>query len=179
MYFGVVLTRGVLGVIVFTDIDGFPGETPAGAKLLVERLPGALRGMLGHSARKPHLLFTDRGPGFYHRRWGTITGDYESACRELGFKPWAGSNSKRGPRAQPPDLADVLLHETAVSWLRRQEEQTRPTRPWEETPQKLAARLQQGVSRINKEFDVRGLCMELPGRLSLLVYDTCGDRLAK
>ena len=90
---------------------------------------------------------------------------FESACRELGFKPWAGSNSKRGPRAQPPDLADVLLHETAVSWLRRQEEQTRPTRPWEETPQQLAVRLRQGVSRINKEFDVRGLCMELPGRL--------------
>ena len=104
---------------------------------------------------------------------------FESACRELGFKPWAGSNSKRGPRAQPPDLADVLLHETGVSWLRRQEEQTRPTRLWEETPQQLAVRLQQGVSRIRKEFDVRGLCMELPGRLSLLVCDTCGDRLAK
>ena len=179
VYFGVVLTRGVLGVVVFTDINEFPGETPAGAKLLVERLPDTLRGMLGHSARKPLLLFTDRGPGFYHRRWGTITGDYESACRELGFKPWAGSNSKRGPHAQPPDLADVLLHETAVSWLRRQEEQTRPTRPWEEMPQQLAERLRQGASRINKEFDVRGLCMELPGRLSLLVCDTCGDRLAK
>ena len=63
VYFGVVLTRGMLGVIVFTDKEEFPGETPAGAKLLVECLPDTLRGMLGHSTRKPLLLFTDRGPG--------------------------------------------------------------------------------------------------------------------
>ena len=97
VYFGVVLSRGVLGVAVFTDVAQFPGETPEGARLLVERLPGVLDEMLGCSSKKPRTLFTDRGPGFYHRRWGTITGDYESACREHGFKPWAGTNSKRGP----------------------------------------------------------------------------------
>ena len=154
-------------------------QAPYGTRLLAMRLPDTLNRMLGKSVRKPRTSFTDRGPGFYHRRWGTTTGDYESACRELGFKAWAGSNSKYGPRSQPPDLADVLLHETAVSWLRRQEEQTRPTKPWEESPQDLAVHLQQGVNRINRSFDVRGLCMELPRRLELLVGTTFGDRLPK
>ena len=102
VYFGVVLSRGVLGVAVFTNVAQFPGETPEGARLLVERLPGVLDEMLGCSSKKPRTLFTDRGPGFYHRRWGTITGDYESACREHGFKPWAGTNSKRGPVLSHP-----------------------------------------------------------------------------
>ena len=90
-----------------------------------------------------------------------------------------GPNSKQGPRAQPPDVADVVLHETAISWLRVEEEQTRPTRPWEETPKQLAVRLQRGVSRINKDFDVRGLCMEFPDWLHTLVKKKGGDRLPK
>ena len=145
----------------------------------VEHLPEALDKMLGRASKKPRTLFTDRGPGFYHRRWGTITGDYESACREHGFKPWAGTNSKRGPRAQPPDVADFLLHETTVSWLRSLEEQTRPVRPWEETPGELEKRLQQAVSWINKKYNVRGLCRGVPDRLRALVHETRGDRLPK
>ena len=39
VYFGVALTRGVLGVVVFTNVGEFPGETPEGARLLVTRLP--------------------------------------------------------------------------------------------------------------------------------------------
>ena len=144
----------------------------------MERLPGLLDEMLGCSSKKPRTLFTDRGPGFYHRRWGTITGDYESACREHGFKPWAGTNSKRGPRAQPPDVADFLLHETTVSWLRRLEERTRPVRPWEETPGELELRLQQAARWVNENYDVRGLCMGVPDRLRAL-GEAFGDRLPK
>ena len=117
--------------------------------------------------------------GFDHRRWGTVTGDYDSACREHGFKLWAGSNSKNGPHAQPPDVADVVLHETAISWLRREEAESRPVAPWNETPEELEKRLQQAVARINKDFDVRGLCMEFPDRLHDLVKKTYGDRLPK
>ena len=179
VYFGAVLARGVLAVEVFTDVDEYPGETPEGARLLVERLPGVLNTMLGPSAKKPRILFTDRGPGFYHRRWGTITGDYESACREHGFRPWAGANSKRGPHAQPPDVADVLLHETAISWLRSREEGTRPRVPWEESPQAFAERLHEAVKHINNNYNVRGLCMEFPGRLEDLASRTKGDRLPK
>ena len=46
-------------------------------------------------------------------------------------------------------------------------------------PQDLAVRLQQGVNRKNRSFDVRGLCMELPRRLQLLVGTIFGDRLPK
>ena len=73
----------------------------------------------------------------------------------------------------------MILHETAISWLRREEEQSRPVRPWEETPGDVERRLQQNVARINKDFDVRGLCMEFPDRLHDLVKETCRDRLAK
>ncbi len=179
VFFFVALTRGVFGVKVFTKDGEFPGETPQGARLLVNNLPGLLRKMLGPQAKMPRTIFSDRGPGFYHRKWGTITGDYESACRSENFKPWAGSNSKAGPRAQPPDIGDVLLHETAIAWLRRQEEKSRPTAPWQETTKELERRLQKAVKHINATHDVRGLCMEFNQRLSDLVHKTMGDRLPK
>ena len=77
--------------------------------------------------------------------------------------------TKKGPHAQPRGIGDVLLHETAISWLRREEENSRPKKPWEETPHEFAKRLQDGVRRINKGFDVRGLCSEFPSRLETLV----------
>ena len=40
-------------------------------------------------------------------------------------------------------------------------------------------RLQQCVKLINREFDVRGLCMEFPERLDYLVKYSKGDRLPK
>ena len=146
---------------------------------MARHLPALLTKMLGRAAKLPRTIFSDRGPGFFHRKWGTITGDFETACRECGFKPWAGTNAKKGPRAQPRDIGDVLLHETAISWLRREEEKSRPLRPWEETPEELNRRIQLIVSRINREFDVRGLCMEFPDRLTALVRTTHGDRLPK
>ena len=76
-------------------------------------------------------------------------------------------------------MADFLLHETTVSWLRSLEEQTRPVRPWEETPGEFEKRLQQAVSWINKKYNVRGLCRGVPDRLRALVHETRGDRLPK
>ena len=66
----------------------------------------------------PRTISTDRGPGFYHRAQGTVTSDFAEACQRLGCKLWAGLDSKRGDHAQPPDIADVLLHAAAVSWIR-------------------------------------------------------------
>ena len=175
----VALTRGVFGVKVFTRQHEFPGETPDGARIMVNHLPALLKKMLGPSAALPRTILSDRGPGFFHRRWGTITGDYEVACRRNGFKPWAGTNAKEGPHAQPPDIGDVLLHETAISWLRKEEEKSRPTKPWEETPVELDRRLQRGVKCINAGHDVRGLSLEFPGRLDHLAKVSFGDRLPK
>ena len=156
-----------------------PVKCPEGARLLVAALPALLTKMLGATDRHPRTIFSDRGPGFFHKRWGTITGDYEHACREHGFKTWCGTNSKEGPRAQPPDIGDVLLHETSVSWLRRAEERCRPKVPWQETRKQFAARFQRCVKDINKDYDVLGLCKELPERLQMLVKETQGDRLPK
>ena len=66
-------------------------------------------------APKPKTIFSDRGPGCYHRRHGSITSEYDAACHRHGFKLWAGANAKTGLRAQSPDVGDVLLHETATS----------------------------------------------------------------
>ena len=146
---------------------------------MVNGLPALLDKMLGKDKAKPRTIFSDRGPGFFHRRWGTITGDYESALKEHGFRCWQGSNSIKGPRAQPRDIADVLLHETANGWLKALEEKCRPKVPWEETPEDLARRLQGCVDHINSNFDVRGLCMEFPQRLEALANVALGDRLRK
>ena len=54
-----------------------------------------------------------------------------------------------------------------------------PVAPWNETPEELEKRLQQAVARINKDFNVRGLCMEFPDRLHDLANKTYGDRLPK
>ena len=109
VYLVVALTRSKFGVKVFTEEGEYPGETPDGARILLNCLPALLNKMLERSAPKPRTIFSDRGPGFFHRKWGTITGDYETACRQHGFRTWAGANAKQGPRAQPRDIGDVLL----------------------------------------------------------------------
>ena len=82
---------------------------------LVKELPKVLRKMLGTQVDHPKVLFTDRGPGFYHASSGNICTQYQEAVTEHGFQTWAGENSKW----QPPDIADLLLHETAVAWARK------------------------------------------------------------
>jgi hypothetical protein len=128
--------RGKVGTYTFTDVESFPGESQAGAALCVEQLPGLLRRMLGRDVPKPRTLFTDRGPGFYNMRYGTVTGDYEGACRRHGFQLWAGTNATEGPRAQPGDLADIFPHETVTAWVRARlvKSAAELTAAWEETP---------------------------------------------
>ena len=182
VYWGVVLARGVLGATVFTHAagqDAYPGETPEGMRQFVSRLPEMLDQMLGHETAKPRTIFSDRGPGFYHRALGTITGEYETACREHNFRPLAGNNSKQGPHAQPPDIADVLLHETAIAWMRPLLFKTRPSKPWEETPQQFATRIHDAVAYVNANYEVSRLCKEFPDRLMALATETHGDRLPK
>ena len=90
-------------------------------------------------------------------------------------------NAVTGPHAQPADIADVLLHETATSWLRSRlvDSGASLTQPWLETPKEFSARMQRDIRDINKECDVEGLCHEFPQRLQDLAVKTCGDRLKK
>ena len=180
VWFLFVLARGAVGAHVFSDLN-FPGETQEGAAMCVAQLPRVLRRMLGAAATKPRMLFSDRGPGFYNRRHGMVTGEYAAACKQFGFKLWAGNNALHGPHAQPPDIADVLLHETATAWLRSRlvDSGASLTQPWLETPKEFASRMQRDIRDINKEYDVEGLCHEFPQRLQDLSMKTCGDRLKK
>ena len=73
-------------------------------------------------------------------------------------------------------LGDVLLHETAVAWVRRRERQTAPTRAWEETREDLGHRLKEIVNEFNIKYDVEALCRAFPHRLQKLV-DGKGNKL--
>ena len=65
-------------------------QDPAGQAQMVEALPKVLKKMLG-AGPHPDVVFTDRGPGFYHPSSGTICPDYYSALEKHGFKPWQAS----------------------------------------------------------------------------------------
>ena len=77
---------------------------------------------------------------------------------------------------QPGACADVLLHETAVAWIRDGLSKSVPKKPWKETRQQYAARLRCVVADCNVRHDVEGLCRGLPGRLRELQRRQ-GDRL--
>ena len=79
---------------------------------------------------------------------------------------------------QSGTLGDVLLHETAVAWLRRLLEQTTPAVAWKESRVEYFKRLKAQCEKVNKKFDVEGLCKEYPKRLALL-REKKGDRLSK
>ena len=79
---------------------------------------------------------------------------------------------------QPGNLQDLMLHETAVAWVRNREKVTQPEEPWTETVQEFAARLRGISAYSNQHYDVDGLCRELPMRLQKL-KDNAGDRIKK
>ena len=122
---------------------------------------------------KPETLWTDRGKGFYQPSNGCITGGFKQALREHKFKAIHGDDAS----AQPGRLQEVMLHETAVSWMRHRLARSVPAKPWEETREQYSSRLEQVVAEINETLDVEGLCRALPKRIEDLVA-TRGDRLS-
>ena len=99
----------------------------------------------------------------------------------MHFRLRAGSNALKGPHAQPADIADVLPHETATSWLRAGLVASGAdlAQTWLETPKEFAARMQRDIRAINRECDVAGLCHQFPQRLQDLAFNSNGDRLRK
>ena len=65
-------------------------------------------------------------------------------------------------------MPDVLLHETAVSWLRNTLRRTKPeVVPWLETPVQWSKRMMVVVGEVNAGAkDVDGLCMSFPDRVA-------------
>ena len=121
---------------------------------------------------QPDRVFTDRGQGFYTLRGGNITPHYADALKSHGLRAFMGACAKE----QPGDLKDVLLHETAVSWLTNRLTVTLPAEPWDETVPQFSERLRMACEYVNKYYDVEGLCRSWPTRLEEL-RKTEGDRL--
>ena len=84
---------------------------------------------------------------------------------EGGFRPFAGDFAAE----QPPDIPDVLLHETAISWVKLRESKTKPQRPWEESREAFTVRMRGIAQEVNKHCDVEGLCKGFVKRLKQVV----------
>ena len=125
-----------------------------------------------NATAKPDVLFTDRGRGFYQPNSGVITAKWKQGIEANGFQAFMKNNAQR----QPGSLQDVLLHETAVSWLRRRLERSTPTKCWEESRQAYGRRLKRCCEEVNKECDVKGLYNAFPKRIKLLKKKE-GERL--
>ena len=166
-----VLSRGVVHVEVMPPDWNLDGQ---GLAAFVDRLPKVLEKMLRGAERLPRHVFTDRGTGMYNPQ-GKVARQYADAVSRNGFKLYWGSDAAR----QSPDMADLLLHETAVSWFRNVMRRTKPeVLPWQETQAQWAQRAKKLIAFVNKEYDVAGLCRQFPSRLQDLV-DGEGERLNK
>ena len=79
---------------------------------------------------------------------------------------------------QPGALQELMLHETAVAWLRYKLTMSVPKRSWLETPEEYRTRLKGVVAEVNRDYDVDNLCRELPTRVENLRLEQ-GGRLSK
>ena len=108
-----------------------------GVELLVHKFRAAIRIRFQAATAKPNKLFADRGPGFDNPGHGLITPAHKNALAAARLETVIGEDA----RAQPGSLGDVLLHETAVSWMRVRLAETTPPRPWLETHEEYNQRL--------------------------------------
>ena len=153
--------------------EDFAGECPAGAAVLVAKVRCALN-VRFQGTTAPRVLFVDRGKGFYNVGTARITNKFHQALREHGLRAFMGEIA----RQQPGSLQDVMLHETAVAWLRTLLSKSTPRAPAEETRDAYLSRLRAACAHVNDSFDVAGLNRELPGRVQKL-QELQGDKLRK
>ena len=166
-----VLARGKLSVVLLPA--DFPGDRPEGAEPLVAKVRAVLSARF-RGASKPCTLFVDRGAGFYNAGTGGIAPEFKAALADHGLRAFMGDDASQ----QPGSLWEMMLHETAVSWIRRGLTWTLPPKPWEGTPTEFARRLRAVVEDINARHRVEGLCRELPQRVQAL-HAAQGGRLDK
>ena len=167
-----LLTRGLIHVEVMPE--GWT-EDSKGMAMFVERLPGILDRALGKTVPKPKVLFTDRGSAMFTPKTAIVQDAYGAAVEAAGFRLYTG----RDASAQPADVADVLLHETAISSFRKLLNKERPKgQPWKESYVQFRARVRRVVGMCNSKYDFQRLCCEYPARLKVL-KEKEGDRLRK
>jgi hypothetical protein len=81
-----------------------------------------------------------------------------------------------GASVQPGHLQELMLHETAVAWLRYRLKMSLPPRCWEETPADFSARLRRCCAEVNAELEAGGLRKRFPSRIQTLI-EKKGGRL--
>ena len=172
VWFCPVLSRGKLHVAVLPP--SFPGEEPAGATMLVAKVKAALNLRFQGNANPPRMLMVDRGKGFFHPANGKVTTCFKNALVEHGLTTFNGHDAS----VQPGALQELMLHETAMAWLRLRLAKTTPPRAWEETVDAFCARLTKCCAYINEHYDVEGLCRGFLERVELL-RELEGGRLKK
>ena len=74
----------------------------------------------------PRVLFTDRGNGFFNSGTGAVTNGYRDALKNHNLR----SFFKDSAAVQPGELQEIMLHETAVAWMRQRLTKTRPKQAW-------------------------------------------------
>ena len=105
--------------------------------------------------------------------WNTKA--YRKAVASAGLRLYTGPDAA----GQPPDLADFLLHETAIAIFKKNLWKARPKKkPWEETWEMFRHRGAGVVKEANKKANFKLLCCEYKTRLEMLVAKR-GDRLKK
>ena len=118
------------------------------------------------------MLFLDRGRAFFNTVTGRVTAELAAALEPTELELFWGDDAHE----QPGYCADVLLHETAVAWIRKGLSTSVPRLPWKETRAQYSMRLRDVVAAINRRHNAAGLCNGLLGRLDTL--KRCqGDRL--
>ena len=75
-------------------------------------------------------------------------------------------------------MQELMLQETAVSWIQLRSGCSVPKKAWEENREAFTARLKKICEDIKETLDVEGLCRDLLPRIEKLVARK-GDRLAK
>lgn len=150
-------------------------QNGAGQAEMVKSLPGIVAKMCKNTGVKPTIACTDRGPGFFHARTGDICPEYAAALEQHGLKPWAGENALH----QPADIPDVLLHETAVAWIRSylRHHPVRIGANMDTNRANLVEALKSAAQYCNDWYDVEGLCHAFPKRMKQLV-EREGGRLS-
>ena len=149
------MVRGKLHVECFGA--GYPGECAEGAQIAAEKLRPILNIRFPNET-KPKVVMTDKGKGFYDGWTSQMNPEYKTGLRKAGLRALMGEDNK----IQPGQLQDLMLHETAVSWLRQKLMTNGPAKPWEETREEYRARLQESCREISAEHDVEGLSREFP-----------------
>ena len=99
---------------------------------------------------------------------------YKAALKEHRFKAALGDNGS----VQPGNLQELMLHETAVSWIRLRLARSVPAKAWEETREAYATRLKRICDEINDTLDVEGLCRSFLHSVAKLI-DQEGGRLSE